>query len=98
MPSLLLSSQKGAEGARGSRAPKNALSRTRYPAGEQSSKSLRAYTVTVRKALERLNLSTAERKAWESVKTHLNEHDQGNKRRVNANASATANAPDTYRI
>ena len=56
MPSQLLSSQKGAEGAGGPRAPQIALSRTHHLAGGPSPKNLKDYVVTIGKALERLNL------------------------------------------
>jgi hypothetical protein len=84
MPSLLLSSQKGAERAGGPRAPWNALSGTRLPAGNQSSKRLKDHAVTIGKAPERLNLSVAEREAWQSVEKYLRERDQEKEPRANA--------------
>ena len=84
MPSLLLSSQKGAEGAGGPRAPRNALAGTRHPAGRPSPKNLKDYAVTIGKALERLNLSVAEREAWELVKEHLSERDREKETRADA--------------
>jgi hypothetical protein len=89
MPSQLLSSQKGAEGAGGPRAPQNALSRTHHPAGGPSAKNLKDYVMTIGKALERLNLGTAEREAWESIKKHLSGRDKENE---------TRDAPDAYGI
>ena len=89
MPSQLLSSQKGAEGAGGPRAPQIALSRTHHPAGGPSPKNLKDYVVTIGKALERLNLGAAKREAWESIKKHLSRRDQENE---------TRDAPDAYGI
>jgi hypothetical protein len=84
MPSGLLGSQKGAEGAGGSRATRSAPSGTRHPTGEPSPKSLKDYAIIIGKALERLNLSVAEQEAWESIKKHLSERDPGKGTRANA--------------
>ena len=92
MPSQLLSSQKGAEGAGGPRAPQNALSRMHHPAGGPSAKNLKDHVVTIGKALERLNLGTAEREAWESIKRHLSGRDQEKQE------NETRDAPDAYGI
>jgi hypothetical protein len=84
MPSLLLGPQKGAEGAGGPRASRNASSGARLPAGKPSPKSLKDHAVTIGKALERLNLSVAEREAWEMIEKYLRERDQGKEPRANA--------------
>ena len=89
MPSLLLSSQEGAEGQEVLTRPGTRfLGRATQPEN-QASKALRT-TITIGKALERLNLSVAEREAWEWVKEHLSERDQEREPR--------ADAPNAYGI
>ena len=89
MPSLLLLLERSRAGRRSSRA-RNALARTRHPAGRPSLKSLKDYATIIGKALERLNLSIAEQEAWELVQEHLSERDREKDTR--------ADVPDAYGI
>ena len=86
MAPQLPGAQEGAAKEGGANAP---VVTTRHPTKAKGPRNLIEYSKTIGKALERLNLSIGEREAWVAIKRHMEECDQGGRRRVDTDATGS---------